>query len=255
MKQVNVEGTKNVYRACLEEGVKTMVYTSSVHAIPEGEEGEIIREITDFDPEAVKGPYAKTKAEAARYLMEETGDDVTLIIVHPSGVIGPYDYKLSNMSQLFIDYLMGRLTAYVDGGYDFVDVRDVAEGICLAYEKGRHKRPYILSGEKISVKELLDFLAARTGRKKVRTKLARWFILAMSWFAEMYYRLLRQKPLFTHYSVVVLGSNHTFSSARAKQELGFRPRAIEHSLEDALWFASDRYLRRKGRKYIRKIPD
>jgi len=253
--KVNVEGTKNVVEACLKAHVRRLVYTSSVHALPELPKTEIMREIDHFDPDAVKGLYAKSKAMATQIVMDHKDSGLEIVIVHPSGVIGPADYKLSNVSQIFIDFLLGRLTAYLRGGYNFVDVRDVATGIRLAAEKGRSGECYILSGSEITVKELLDEISRLSGRKKIRTKLSFWFILAMSYFAEAYYKIAKQKPLFTHYSIVVLNSNYHFSNEKAKQELGYTTRDIRESIKDAMEFAIDNYLTKHGKKYRLKSFD
>ncbi len=250
---VNVQGTKNIVHACLKNKIRRLVYTSSVHAIPELKKGLTMTEIDHFDPRLVKGLYAKTKAIATDYVLNHRDLGLEIVVVHPSGVIGPYDYQLSNVSQLFVDFLMGRLTAYLKGGYNFVDVRDVARGIRLAGEIGRSGECYILSGHEITVKELLDLIADETGRKRIRTKLAYWFILAMSYFAEAYYLTIKQKPLFTHYSVVVLNSNRAFDNTKAITELGFATRPLAASVKDALAFAKANYLEKKNGKYKRKL--
>ncbi|MFA6649263.1 MAG: NAD-dependent epimerase/dehydratase family protein, partial [Candidatus Izemoplasmatales bacterium] len=240
--KVNVEGTRNVVNACLKNHIKRLIYTSSVHAIPELPKTETMVEIDHFDPVLVKGNYGKSKAMATQIVMDQKDSDLEVVIVHPSGVLGPADYKLSNVSQMFIDFLCGRLTAYLKGGYNFVDVRDVARGIILAAEKGKRGECYILSGSEITVKELLDEISLISGRKRVKTKLAFWFILAMSYFAELYYKVVKQKPLFTHYSIVVLNSNYHFSNEKAKRELGFTTRDIKESIKDAMDFAVENYL-------------
>lgn len=251
--RVNVDGTKNVYEACRINHIPRMVYTSSVHALQELPHGALMAESNQFSPDLVKGHYAKSKAIATGWLLERPLEGTEIIIVHPSGVIGPYDYQLSNMSQLFLDMLMGRLRAYIDGGYNFVDVRDVAIGIVSAANRGIDRRCYLLSGDQISVKELLDTISIHEGIKPVKTRLAYGFMRSMSYFAEAYYRLARQKPLFTHYSIVVLRSNANFSNERAKKELGFETRNILQSIRDSIDFARAEFLVKRGKKYIRKI--
>src|SRR5665647_813716 len=113
----------------------------------------------------VNGPYAKTKAEATKKVIEYVQGGGNAIIVHPSGVIGPFENQLSNMGQLIMDCINGELNAYIDGAYNFVDVRDVAEGIRLACENGKNGECYILSGEIIIVKELLDTITNACNRK------------------------------------------------------------------------------------------
>jgi len=250
--KINVEGTRNVVQACLNNRVRRLVYTSSVHAIPELPKDQIQKEISHFDPDLVKGLYGKSKAIATQLVLDQKDSPLEVVIVHPSGVIGPADYKLSNVSQVFLDFLCGRLTAYLRGGYNFVDVRDVAKGIRLAGELGRKGECYILSGSEITVKELLDEIALISGRKRIKTKLAFWFILAMSYFAEIYYKIVKTKPLFTHYSIVVLDSNYHFSNEKAKKELGFETRNIKESIKDTMEFAIENYLTKHGKKYKMK---
>jgi dihydroflavonol-4-reductase len=250
--KVNVIGTKNVLQACQVNKIPRLIYTSSVHAIKELPKGETMSEPEEFNPEWVKGHYAKSKAIASNMILNQKDKNLETVIVYPTGIIGPFDYKLSNVSQVFVDFLMGRLKAYLKGGYNFVDVRDVVNGLILAAEKGKDKEGYILSGSEITVKELLDVIAENTGRKPVKTKLAFWFILAMSYFAEVYYKILKQKPLFTHYSIVVLNSNYSFSNEKARKELGYEVRDLNESIKDTIAFSIENYLERKGKKYKRK---
>ncbi len=250
--KVNVGGTENVLKACQKNKIKRLVYTSSVHAFEELPKGEIMVEPIMFDPKRVKGNYAKSKATASNLIMNQADDSLETVIVCPSGVIGPFDYQLSNTGQIFIDYLMGRLTAYIKGSYNFVDVRDLADGIISAATIGRNKEVYLLSGQNISVKELLDIISEYTGQKKVKTKLWYFFILCMSPFAELYYKILKQKPLFTHYSVKVLNSNHLFNNEKAARELGFKNRELKETIVDSLEFAKDHYLEKIGGKWKRK---
>ena len=253
--KVNVEGTKNCVDAAIEAGVKRFVYTSSVHAIPELPKWETMREIDSFDPKLVKGIYAKTKAMATAYVLSRRGNGTEIVIVHPSGVIGPADHKLSNISQLFIDCLCGRMSVYLRGGYNFVDVRDVASGILLAAQRGVDGSCYILSGSEVTVKELLDAITNEIGFKPIKTKLNFWFILAMSYFAELYYKIVKQKPLFTHYSIIVLNSNYRFSNELAKAELGYSTRAISETIHDTLDFAKANFVTKVGKRYVRKAQD
>lgn len=238
---VNVGGTKNVLQACREEKVKKLVYTSSVHAIPEKPKDEIITETKEFSEDKVKGIYAKTKAEATKYLLENVSQDLDnnpeIIIVHPSGVIGPYEYIPSNLGQLVIDCANKKIGAYLDGGYNFVDVRDVANGVVLAAEKGKNGECYILAGHKVSVKELMKKIEAVTKVKMPRFKIARWFAYATGFLSEIYYKIVKQKPLFTSYAVYTLGTNCNFSNEKAEKELGYTIRPIDETIKDTVdWF-------------------
>lgn len=252
--KVNVLGTENVIKACQETKVKRLVYTSSVHAFEEAEKGIVMKEPDVFDYTKVKGNYAKTKALATTKVLGQDNPDLETVVVCPAGIIGPYDYHLSNTGQLFNDFLLGRLSAYIKGSYNFVDVRDVANGMIKAAFKGENKNVYLLTGHNITVKDLLDKLSELTGLKKVRTRLARWFVYLFGFFAELYYAIRGQKPLFTRYSIKVLGSNHQFSSEKAMKELGYSIRPIDETIEDNLDFAMDFYFikRNKKRKSLTK---
>lgn len=235
--QVNVEGTQNVIQACKEQKVKRLVYTSSVHAIEELPNGQTISETTEFGKEKVKGVYAKTKAEATKEVLAAGDENLEVIVVHPSGVIGPYEYLPSNLGQLIIDCAKGKMGAYLEGGYNFVDVRDVANGIVLAAEKGKTKNCYILAGHKVTVKELMKLIEEITGVKAPKFKIARWFAYATGFLSELYYKMVKQKPLFTSYAVYTLGTNCNFSSHKAMKELGYTIRPIKETLKDTIdWF-------------------
>ena len=133
LRDVNINGTKNVADVCLEKGAK-LVYTSSVHTIPASEkEFVLLKEPTEFDENKIVGAYAKSKTVATKYVFDKCKEGLQAVVVYPSGIIGPYDYKISDIAQVIIDHINGKLLAYVKGGYNFVDVRDVAKGVILDY--------------------------------------------------------------------------------------------------------------------------
>ena len=233
--EVNVNGSKNVVAACKMAHVKKLVYTSSVHAIPEKE--GLITETKTFSKDLVKGTYAKSKAEATEYILNSNSDDLEVIIVHPSGVIGPYEYIKSNMGQLIIDCATGRMKAYIKGGYNFVDVRDVAHGIILACEKGKPGECYILAGHSITIEELMAIVEKLTGKKAPKFKIARWFAYITGIFSELFYKIVKEKPLFTSYAVYTTGTNCDFSIEKSKKELGYTIRDIEETIADTIkWY-------------------
>lgn len=239
---VNVNGTKNIVKKALEKSAR-LVYVSSVHAIPEKPHGEIITETNDFDEKLVFGEYAKTKAEAAKYVLnavKEQGLDAC--ILHPSGIIGPYDFGRSHLTQLITDFANGKLFACVKGGYDFVDVRDVADGIISACELGKSGECYILSNKYTTVKELLDGLSAAANTRKIKTVIPMWFAKLTAPISELYYRILKQPPLYTGYSLYTLTSNSNFSNEKAKKELKFKTRGLSETLKSTV-----SWLREQGR--------
>ena len=234
LSRVNVDGVKNIIRACLFTGMKKLVYVSSVHAIAELPKEKTIVETLDFDPGKVHGNYAKTKCEATRLVLEACKRGLNATVVHPSGCIGPYEYNLTNMGRLIKDYITRKLPAYIDGAYDFVDVRDVADGIFLAGQKGKTGECYILSGERVTIAQLMEYMEDISKIPKPRLKIPGFIAKIFAPFAEMHYRIHNRVPLFTIYSVATLHSNCNFSNKKAVRYLGYRSRPIRDTLRDTV---------------------
>lgn len=227
---VNVTGTKNIIAQCLANGAEKLVYVSSVHAIPETP--GVIREVGEFSPALVHGAYAKTKAEATQEVLDSAAAGLNVSVVHPSGIMGPGDWGHAHLTQLVVDYLRGSLRACVAGGYDFVDVRDVAEGTLAAAEMGEPGGCYILSNRYYSVRALLDLLREVSGGRRVGAELPFWLARATAPLAEAYYKCLGQPPLYTAYSLHTLRSNGEFSHQRAAEQLNYHPRPLRRTLAD-----------------------
>lgn len=234
LRDVNIRGTANVIRACKEKKVSKMVYVSSVHAIAEPKNYGTIVETDFFDSQKVKGGYAKTKAEATRTVLEEAKSGAPFVVVHPSGIIGPNDYGKGHLTQLILDYCSGSLKACVRGGYDFVDVRDVADGILNASEKAESGECFILSGHYATIEEVLNILHEITGEKRIKTVLPHWFVKALAPLCELYYKARKKPPLFTSYSMYTLSANSAFSNEKAKEKLGFDSRPLRETLWDTV---------------------
>jgi dihydroflavonol-4-reductase len=161
-------------------------------------------------------------------------------------VIGPFDFRGSMMGAVIHDAAMSKPTLYVDGAYDFVDVRDVADGMIAAAKHGKRGESYILSGQKISVRYLLETVREITGRNffqlKVPFDLAKFAAL----FTPMYYALAKETPRFTPYSLEVLQSNSNISHAKATRELNYQPRSLYESIQDTVkWFIEKKKNRSK----------
>jgi dihydroflavonol-4-reductase len=241
LERVNVGGMRNVIAACRACLVRRLVYTSSIHAVAEPPHGTVIDESQPFSPDYVLGDYARSKARATLLLLDEVNKGgLDAVICCPTGVIGPWDYGISNIGQLIIDFASGQLKSYVSGAYDFVDVRDVARGLILAAEKGQSGRHYILSGAQVQVPELIKELARDIGYPAPTYRIPAVIARAAGVLASIYYRLLRRKPIFTAYSIDVLRSNSLVSSARAREELGFASVPWQESIRDHVsWLRSE----------------
>ena len=230
--QVNVGGTWKVLRQCMEHDVGKMVYVSSVHAIPEKPKGCIITEDCEFSPGLVDGDYAKSKAAATELVFDAAERGLNASIVFPSGIIGPGDLQGGSFTSMAKSFLSGKLPFAVRGGYDFVDVRDVARGILACSESGEPGKGYILSGCYVTIRRMLQ-LVGKAAKLKYRSLC---LPLGLARLAAPYYerRSLRErKPLFfTPYSVSVLASNGQFSHAAASERFAYQPRPIEETLGD-----------------------
>lgn len=239
LRSVNVEGTRNVIAACRRCNIRRLVYASSVHAFVEPPRGTAIDESTPVDPEAIPAAYGKSKAAATRIVQAAAAEGLDAVIVCPTGVIGPFDFLGSEMGALFRLYMRRRLAAYVDGAYDFVDVRDVADGLIAAAERGRRGELYILSGELITVRELLEALAASTGIRPPRLKAPAWLADIAAAVTTAASRLGRGRPLFTSDSLAILRSNSLVATDKAARELDWRPRPIRDSIADTVRWLSE----------------
>ena len=237
--QVNIGGTCKVVRQCLKHHIGKMIYVSSVHAIPEKPKNCVITEDCEFSPGLVDGDYAKSKAAATELVFSAARQGLNASIVFPSGIIGPGDVSGGSFMSMARSFLAGKLPFAVRGGYDFVDVRDVAKGILACAESGEPGKGYILSGHYITIRRMLRIVgkAAKLLYRPIclPLKLAR---LAAPYCER---RCLKEKkPLFfTPYSIAVLGSNGRFTHDAATKRFAYRPRPIEETLRDmTAWLIS-----------------
>lgn len=233
LRRVNVDGTRNIIAKCREYGVRRLIYVSSVHAIPEKPGRELISEVSYFTGSAVEGAYAASKAEATQAVLDAAAAGLDAVVVHPSGIIGPFDEGNNHLVQLIKMYMTGKLPAGVRGGYDFVDVRDVAWGCISAADRGESGSCYILSGRYATIRELLELTRrASNGRKKfcLPAKLAAVFAPAF----ELYAKLKRTRPLYTRYALYTLQSNANFTHSKATHELDYNPRPLAETVADTV---------------------
>jgi dihydroflavonol-4-reductase len=233
MWQVNVEGTRNILAAAKNAGVRRLVHTASIHALSRNWIGKINEEVP-FDPDATAGGYDRTKAAASLLVLEAVKDGLDAVIVCPTGVIGPHDYRGSEMGDLIKDWLRKKLNFLVKGAYDFVDVRDVVQGQILACERGRSGEVYILSGWQIKVLELKQLVQNVIGKRISTITLPMWLAKFGAKFMPFYYKITRRRPRFTDYSLETLQSNSDVSSDKAQTELGYKPRELKITIKDTV---------------------
>ena len=233
--RVNVDGTHNVLELARENKVRKVVHVSSVHALIEAEEGET-KEAEEFYPDMIEDQYGKSKARATIDALKFAQEGLDVSIVHPSGIFGPGDKRKNNHMIRAIELMAkGLIPVSLSGGFDFVDVRDAAEGILKCAERGKKGECYILSGHYISVKELLEGVNEIRGKRTpditVPYGLVAFFAPAMEKLGTMFGN---GKPLVTPYSIAILNTNGHFSHEKATTELGYTVRDVRTTLKDMI---------------------
>ena len=232
--RVNVDGTRNILKFCSQCGVGKLVYVSSVHAIPEKPKGTEIAETTVFSPELVRGDYAKSKAMATALVLQAAKEGLNASVVFPSGIIGPGDLGKGSITNMLLSFLAGKLPLAVKGGYDFVDVRDVAAGVVACAEHGLPGHGYILSGHYATIRDILELVKKTVNLRRSVSYLPICFAKLV---APLYEKisLRRREPLyFTPYSIAVLDSNGAFSRSAAATALGYTPRPLSSTIRDTV---------------------
>ncbi len=239
---VNVAGTNNVLRACVTHRVRKLVYVSSTGAIPEQSHGTPIGEVGYFNPDAVVGYYGWTKAAASQLVLDAVrnhGLDATLVF--PSGIAGPDDYAYGPVSSFIIDYCDGKLRAGVEGSFNAVDVRDLADAIVAATSKGRKGHSYILGNETVSMQQMFALLARLTGTPEVTMILPAGAGKVLGRVSDLIGRVSGKPMRMTAFAVYNLTRNNNFDSTKARQELGFRTRPFADTLADTIaWLQQER---------------
>ncbi|MDW7739538.1 MAG: NAD-dependent epimerase/dehydratase family protein [Bacillota bacterium] len=240
MQQVNVEGARNVAEVALECGVKRLVHVSSVHAFRREPHGITIDEKTPLAIDSPNGSYDRTKAEGTMAVLDAVQKGLNAVIVCPTGIIGSHDYADSEMGRALLSFADRRVNLLIDGAFDFVDVHDVARGLILACAKGRCGEIYILSGQQETIESLHDMTRKAQGEKaykvKVPVKLA---IVAVS-IIQYFTQWLKIRSHYTVYSLQTVIDNSVFSSQKAWNELGYRPRPLSEAIADFLVWSSSK---------------
>ncbi len=240
VRAVNVDGTRNVLAACRAAGVRRLVYTSSVHALVEPRPGGVLDERTGYEPARAFGAYGRAKAAASLAVVEAARAGLDAVLVLPTAVVGPFDYRPSEMGDLIRLLARRAVPVALGGGYDFVDVRDVAVAHVLAAERGRSGESYLVTGGRLAVRDVLRILSERARRAPPRWVVPLPVAAAAARLAPAWERITRRRALLTPYSVHTLSVAFRISDEKARRELGFRSIPVEQSLRDAWdWMTQD----------------
>ena len=243
MYRANVEGTKAVIAAARESGVRRVVYCSSVATMGFTETGQIVDEETPVSLNDMVGHYKRSKFLAEQVALEagRAGGDV--VVVNPTTPVGESDIKPTPTGRIIVDFLMRKFPAYVDTGLNLVDVEEVAHGHILAMEKARPGERYILGGENLTLKQILDKLSAITGLPSPTLRVPHAVAMTFAAFDQFFTGIVRNKEPRATIDAVKMGRKKMFaSSAKAEQELGYRIAPVQNALRRAVeWFQAHGY--------------
>ena len=239
----NVEGTRNVLAAARDSGVRRVIYTSSVATMGFGNNGRLTDEKTPVTLSNMIGDYKRSKFMAEQLVIEAGRSGQNVVVVNPTTPIGERDIKPTPTGRIVVDFLRRKFPAYVDTGLNLVDVADCAQGHLLAMEKAVPGERYILGGENLTLKQILDKLAAITGLPSPKVKLPYAVAYATGVVDTVVSgKLLKREPRVT-LDAVRMGRKKMFiTSAKAERELGWNPGPVDGALRRAVeWFQANGY--------------
>ena len=243
MYAANVTGTRELLRLARELGVAKVVYTSSVATMGFRQDGSIVDEQSPVGEAQMIGHYKRSKFLAEQEAIAAARAGQQVMILNPTTPIGPGDAKPTPTGRIVVDFLNRNFPAYVDTGLNLVDVAEVARMHVVALERGRPGERYILGGENLTLKQILDRLAAFTGLPSPTMKVPHWVAMAFAAFDETFTGKLRGKEPRATVEAVRMGRKMMFaSSAKAERELGFRVLPVDAALRSAVeWFMAHGY--------------
>jgi dihydroflavonol-4-reductase len=240
---VNINGTRNILDVVTRLHVKRFIHFSSIHALTQEPLNEILDETR---PLGLKDPilYNRTKAWSEQLVLEAINKGMDGIIINPTSVIGPNDFRPSLIGRAIIQICQNKLPGLVRGGYDWVDVRDVVSGTLQIIKKGRTGERYLISGKWLSLPDMVGIISQYYKIKKRHVIMPYWLAELGVPFMKVYAMLRDTDPLYTRESLDIIKHSHRMiSSDKAKKEFGYQPRPFETTMKDTLeWFTKNGYL-------------
>lgn len=242
----NVDGTSNLLTAARDAGVKRVVYTSTVGCIgvPRGGVGN---EDLPVGLEDMSGAYKRSKFQAEQVALEFAAGGYPVVIVNPTAPIGDHDFKPTPTGKIVLDFLRGKMPAFVDTGLNLVDVEDTAEGHLLAAEHGKPGERYILGSENLTLKEILSRLAGISGRKAPKVQIPYGVAYLAGVVSTGFANLTGHEPRAPLDAVKMARKKMFVSCDKAKRELGYEPGPVDEALRRAVaWFRTNGYVDEKA---------
>jgi dihydroflavonol-4-reductase len=237
LESVNVIGTRNVVEACLRCGVRRLVYFSTIHTMTQALKGITVDESRPLVESQHYPPYDRSKAAAEKEVCKGIEKGLDAVIISPTAIIGPYDYRPSHFGEALLRLANGNLPALVTGGFDWVDVRDVIKGAMRAEERAPTGAKYILSGHWVSLRDVAMLVEQITGVPAPAFVCPMWLARIGAPAITTFDRLAGKRPLYTSVSLQALRDNRNISHQKASRELDYHPRPFRETLIDTLrWF-------------------
>lgn len=234
---VNVVGTRNVVEACLQCGVRRLVHFSSIDALQHDPSGKPLDESSPLVSSERYPPYARSKAAAERQVKQGMARGLDAVILNPTAIIGPHDYRLGFPNAGLLAICTGQLWALIDGGFDWVDVRDVVEGAIQAAARAPAGGRYILSGHWASLRDLAVLANQVNGVRVPRLMVPMWVARLGAPFVTVGSLLAGKRPLYTSAALQPLRDKQHSSHALATRDLAYHPRPLKETIADTWqWF-------------------
>ena len=244
----NVGGTKNLLAAAKRAGVEQLIYTSTVATIAV-DRPQLPNEFTDAKLEEMVGHYKRSKWMAEREVLNAAKSGLPVIVAMPTTPIGPWDWKPTPTGKIVLDFLNGKMPGYVKTGLNFVGVEECAAGHLLISEKGKIGERYLLGGENLTLKRMLDILAKITGLRAPMLKIPHGLALGVAYANTMFSRLVGREPGIPIEGVKIARHMMFVDSSRAQRELGFKAGPVSAALERAVrWYEANGYIAKSRAK-------
>jgi dihydroflavonol-4-reductase len=242
----NVGGTKNLLDAARRAGVQQLIYTSTVATIAV-DRPQHPNESTDAKLEEMVGHYKRSKWLAEKEALSAAKSGLPVIIAMPTTPVGPWDWKPTPTGKIILDFLNGQMPGYVETGLNFVGVEECAAGHLLIAEKGKVGERYLLGGENLTLKQMLDALSKITGLPAPKLKIPHGLALGVAYASTIFSRLIGREPGITIEGVKIARHMMYVDCSRARRELGFKAGPVAAALERAVrWYEANGYIA-KGR--------
>jgi dihydroflavonol-4-reductase len=238
----NVGGTKNLLDAARRAGVEQLIYTSTVATIAV-DRPQHPNEFTDAKLEEMVGHYKRSKWLAEKEALRAAKNGLPVIVAMPTTPVGPWDWKPTPTGKIILDFLNGKMPGYVATGLNFVGVEDCAAGHLLIAEKGKVGERYLLGGQNLTLKQMLDVLSKITGLPAPKLKIPHGLALGVAYASTVFSRLLGREPGIPVEGVKIARHMMFVDCSRVQRELGFKAGPVAAALERAVrWYEANGYI-------------